>query len=533
MDHVRLSTIALMVALSLGDPSASLAVTATYSRIADTTERMPEGFGANDALFTDFSWVSLDGDAVSFFGRNTLNRTGIYRRGPGPLSPLQPIATGTPLAPPPGGGQYTGGPNGGTISSDAGQVAFVSGFAQSGPGGVINRRGVIGGTPGSLGVIIDFATPVPGWAVSPFNVINDVSVGSLPTGVHVVLRAATTTAFGDSGIFEHRGGSLVTVVRNGAPIAGFAGGTFSEFYGVAADDGDLVFSGYGSGSGGSFRSGFYRAAGGNLSVVLDSTTVRPGGPAHQTISAREVHLHQGAIAFVNSWSTPPSYGAVYSTFGGLHVVADTGTLAPGSGVAFSLFSDGGGVSIHDGLVAFVGYTGATRVPGLYLESNGSLEKLIAAGDALDGGIVADLKIKDESLGRNSSGGYSLAFIAQFSDFRYGVYRADFAVSIDRDGDGVLDASDNCPSYPNPNQADTDLDGRGNLCECTDQTGDGRNTVSDIVAINAAIFNPVLVTPLCDGDNNGLCNVGDIVAANVEIFSPGNTSTCARQTTPGP
>lgn len=48
-------------------------------------------------------------------------------------------------------------------------------------------------------------------------------------------------------------------------------------------------------------------------------------------------------------------------------------------------------------------------------------------------------------------------------------------------------------------ASDDADGgfRGDECECTDQTGDGFNTVSDIVAINVAIFNPELVTPLCD------------------------------------
>jgi len=64
-------------------------------------------------------------------------------------------------------------------------------------------------------------------------------------------------------------------------------------------------------------------------------------------------------------------------------------------------------------------------------------------------------------------------------------------------------------------------------------GDGRNTVSDLVAINVAIFNPALVTPLCDGNNDGKCDVNDIIAANTEIFSPGNTSTCARQPVPGP
>jgi hypothetical protein len=104
---------------------------------------------------------------------------------------------------------------------------------------------------------------------------------------------------------------------------------------------------------------------------------------------------------------------------------------------------------------------------------------------------------------------------------------------DRDGDGIPDARDDCPYFANPAQTDTDHDGRGDACECGDQNGDGRNTVADLIAINLAIFNPALVTPLCDANNDGQCNVTDIIAANIEIFSPTNTSTCARQPVPGP
>jgi len=109
----------------------------------------------------------------------------------------------------------------------------------------------------------------------------------------------------------------------------------------------------------------------------------------------------------------------------------------------------------------------------------------------------------------------------------------YEASTDHDGDGIPNSSDNCPFFATGNLADADGDGRGDPCECTDQNGDGLNTVQDIVAINAAIFNPSLATPLCDGDADGQCNVSDIIAANVEIFSPGNTSTCARQPVPGP
>jgi hypothetical protein len=109
----------------------------------------------------------------------------------------------------------------------------------------------------------------------------------------------------------------------------------------------------------------------------------------------------------------------------------------------------------------------------------------------------------------------------------------FVAGFDRDGDGIADAADDCPFFANSDQRDIDQDGRGDACECTDQNGDGRNTVSDLVAINQAIFTPALVTPLCDGTNDGRCDVTDILAANVELFSPTNTSICARQPVPGP
>jgi len=114
--------------------------------------------------------------------------------------------------------------------------------------------------------------------------------------------------------------------------------------------------------------------------------------------------------------------------------------------------------------------------------------------------------------------------------RLGTFRF---VRLDADGDGVPQSEDNCPAFANPDQADTDQDGRGDACECTDQDGDGRNTVADLVAINLAIFDPARVTPLCDGNGDGACDVRDIVAANLEIFSPGNTSICERQPFPGP
>ena len=45
---------------------------------------------------------------------------------------------------------------------------------------------------------------------------------------------------------------------------------------------------------------------------------------------------------------------------------------------------------------------------------------------------------------------------------------DFEIIGDSDGDGIVDASDNCPLEPNPEQMDTDSDGLGDICDnCID------------------------------------------------------------------
>ncbi len=60
---------------------------------------------------------------------------------------------------------------------------------------------------------------------------------------------------------------------------------------------------------------------------------------------------------------------------------------------------------------------------------------------------------------------------------------------DTDGDGVLDSQDNCIFIPNPNQADADADGVGDLCDPTpngpdnDPDGDGVPTGTDNCPLN--------------------------------------------------
>jgi Zn-dependent metalloprotease len=118
------------------------------------------------------------------------------------------------------------------------------------------------------------------------------------------------------------------------------------------------------------------------------------------------------------------------------------------------------------------------------------------------------------------------------------FSASLTSQTDADGDGLGEPGDRCPDFPSADNGDVDGNGRGNACECGDQTGDGRVDVSDIVGIAVRIFQPPPLPPLCgpgvagacslcDADGNGACDVGDIVAVNREIYSPGFTSTCAR------
>ena len=61
---------------------------------------------------------------------------------------------------------------------------------------------------------------------------------------------------------------------------------------------------------------------------------------------------------------------------------------------------------------------------------------------------------------------------------------------DADNDGVLDLVDNCPTTANPDQADTDGDGIGDVCEPTDGT-DGADGTDGEMTLHEKIFVDIL------------------------------------------
>ncbi|MFT6749905.1 MAG: hypothetical protein ACJA2O_000079 [Candidatus Azotimanducaceae bacterium] len=72
-------------------------------------------------------------------------------------------------------------------------------------------------------------------------------------------------------------------------------------------------------------------------------------------------------------------------------------------------------------------------------------------------------------------------------------------TVDTDGDGVADSSDNCPNTANTDQLNTDSDSAGNLCDADDD-GDGTADTSDTFPLDS--------TETLDTDSDGIGNNAD-------------------------
>jgi hypothetical protein len=91
-------------------------------------------------------------------------------------------------------------------------------------------------------------------------------------------------------------------------------------------------------------------------------------------------------------------------------------------------------------------------------------------------LIRDLPAVDQTLRINtfgegataSSAGFAIVFTQAGHDAH--TQLALFSTFSDRDGDTILDAIDNCPPVPNPDQTDTNGDHTGDACEPHDDAG---------------------------------------------------------------
>ena len=102
-------------------------------------------------------------------------------------------------------------------------------------------------------------------------------------------------------------------------------------------------------------------------------------------------------------------------------------------------ASGGNVVCQGGASARVGYSNGTGNPGTFFEVPGSG----IPGAFLDSNLQTGLRHQ--------------------SPLRFAVRSGVPVTIVDRDGDGVVDDLDNCPTTQNPDQRDSDFDGIGDTC----------------------------------------------------------------------
>lgn len=249
---------------------AALGGVITFRKIADTDTPIPGGTGNFTAL--DIA-PSLSSGNVAFLGEGSSDQVGIYIDVGGTLSVV--ADTSTPI--PDGTGSFT---SFGTASLDGQDVSFK--------GDGTDQSGIYARIGGSLGTIADLSTSIPA-GTGQFT-----GFGTYPPSIDggtVVFAASGSSS--QSGIYADTTGSLSVVADTGTAIPG-GSGNFVIFDIPSLDAGDVAFRGFGSGQG-----GIYTRIDDVFDVVIDLTTPIPGGTGNfssfgmASISVGSVALRAG------------------------------------------------------------------------------------------------------------------------------------------------------------------------------------------------------------------------------------------------
>ena len=100
-----------------------------------------------------------------------------------------------------------------------------------------------------------------------------------------------------------------------------------------------------------------------------------------------------------------------------------------------------------------------------------------------------------------------SMIFSWEDIPEACYR-DASFEQDTDGDGIVDALDNCPTKANANQKDTDKDGFGNRCDLDDDNDGFTDAEENRVGSNPLNPNSTPESILFDADSDGILDLLD-------------------------
>lgn len=392
-----------IAALAAGGPLFGQTSSFTFTKVVDTS-MAPSGGPGN---FTDFGTASLDGGVVAFSGVAGSFR-GIYtaERTSSAYS-IQTVADTNTLIP----GQSVNfaslfGPviSGRTVAFQGSEAVGAASFE-----GIYSNRG------GTLGVIVQEGMPIPG-GLGTFG--GQAGSTSIDNG-EVVFVGFDSFGSG-AGIFKNSGGSVTTVIpRNGVvpatSIGGYAADTFTS---PDIDGGSVAFV-----ASNGVHQGAYISTGGVVTKVRDSI--------QGVVGFQGTRLDNGVIAY-EAASASSGTQAIYVDNS---PVAVQGAPAPGMSGTIADFP-GVTLSLDAGRVAFGAQT-SLGTHAVFTNLTGTLEKVLAQGDLLDGKTVSLVTVSANSL----SGG-DLALNVRFTDSSRGVYLASFAPTdltlvVDPDTSGGL------------------------------------------------------------------------------------------------
>ncbi len=388
--------IALGLSVCLLVCSKAEANTFEFQKVVDTNTSIPNG----TENFAGFVFPALDKNNVAFRGLGSspepepgIQFKGIYIKAGNTLKVV--ADTNTPI--PNSIGNFA---DFSEPSLDGTNVAFT-GIDSS-----FRRQGIYTNFRGSLNVVADINTPIPN-GIGNFTDFNSFRSPVIDKD-RIAFEGSGSSG---SGIYIKVGNTLKVVADTNTPIPGGTG-NFSDFGDVSLDDKDIAFESLGSSEQGIQVQGIYTSIGGTLKVVADRNTPIPRSTGNFTSFANS-SLDDGNVVFRGFGSS--ERGIYIKEVGGtLKVVVDNNTPIPGGTGNFTFFNN---PSLDAGNVAFEAFSSNSEL-GIYTTLGGSLRKVIAPNDSLDGKIIGIVSIGPEALSGNR-----IAFTAGFTDGSGGIYIA--------------------------------------------------------------------------------------------------------------
>lgn len=348
----------------------------TITKIADKNTSMPSA-GAN---FTDFGSTLFYKHFIYFRGYTaTNNRVGIYRYNT-QTTALTTIMNWT-SAIPNGSGNFNNATEPFRPYPPNASLLYALAFCGYGANG--QRGYYLADTLGNLSKVADLNDLIPGTA----QVFTDIIYWMAMTNDSI------NTFVGEGGVYKgiymrinSRWKTIVdktTSIPNGT-------GTFTDFHGIAVQDTNVFFVGYGTAG----QAGIYKLIGTTLSKVADVNT------------------------------TVPSESFSFNNF-------DYSPLAENGKVIFNGYSAGG-------------------YGGIFTDRFGSISKIVATGDIINGDTVLGAGIYEHNLAMNGN----MDFITQidFTNGKVGLYSVDYTPPLvsGLDNENRTDGTTNCLTVlPNP------------------------------------------------------------------------------------